>query len=159
MRANGLAIPCTVSRPRHPVRFEGRSTERESARCLLLGYSAKLRLALVNVLVQSACHAARVVWAMQHATAQWRLHRGGGVRRRGMTSAICGRYWWPRWRVKVDGKRASQISAQTRIKMCAMRVPHIEVVIITGLHTCLLSCICTCSSLYRGLKERVESWI
>ena len=28
MTANGLAIPCTVGRPRYPVRFGGRSAER-----------------------------------------------------------------------------------------------------------------------------------
>ena len=25
-------------------------------------------------------------------------------RRCGMTSVVCGRYWWPRWRAKVDGE-------------------------------------------------------
>ena len=38
-----------------------------------------LPLALINALASFRRHAARVIRAVQHASAWWRLHRGGGV--------------------------------------------------------------------------------
>ena len=54
MRANGLTIPCTVGRPRDPVRFEGRSAEQSHLEnwrvvsCLLLCREAWKRMLRVQ---------------------------------------------------------------------------------------------------------------
>ena len=45
------------------------------------GTPGPLGLALINALVPSMRLAARPIRAVQHASAWWRLHRGGGVRR------------------------------------------------------------------------------
>ena len=57
------------------------------------GTTGALQLVLINALVPSVRHAARAIRAVQHASTWWRLPRGG----------CAGRYWWPRWRAKVDG--------------------------------------------------------
>ena len=80
------AVKLSLSEPRDMNRLAPKSravlrrlAEGRVGPACLLGHPGALRLALINVFASSGRHAVLVIQAGQHASAWWRLHRGGGA--------------------------------------------------------------------------------